>query len=98
MTKQPKYITDFDKAAKLMIDMFCTKHDTDVEYIKENDPTDVLCFNDNFFTLSEIYYDLKENIPKRLIFEWQDYITEHQIINDHTKYINFESYCMGARF
>ena len=96
--KTPKYITDFEKAAKLLVDLFCTKHSVDLDDMVNGDITDVLCFGDNFFTLSDIYYDLKNDIPKRLIFEWQYYVTEYCIVNDVQKHINFKSYCMGARF
>ena len=100
--KQPKYLTDFERSTALLVEMFCKKQDAEVEFIVVDDITGVYSIGDNFFSLSDIYYDLKENKPKGLIFEWQDHVSEYNLtigFNDVTErcFLNYNSYCMGAR-
>jgi len=95
---QSKAIANFEKSIQSMIDIFCHKHDTNFDYAVGDDLTGVLCFGDNFFNIGDVYLDLKENKPKGLIFEWQNYLTDHNIRNNVNEFINFSSYCIGARF
>jgi hypothetical protein len=95
------YIEEFEMSTKLLIEMFCLKQECEVDYIVGDDITGIYNIGDNFFNLSDIYFDLKENKPKGLIFEWQDYLTDWNMsIGDNVKpcFINYNSYCMGARF
>lgn len=101
MKKQPKYITDFYRSTALLVEMFCKKQECEVEYIIGDDITGVYAIGDNFFNLCDIYYDLKEDKQKGLIFEWQDYLSDiNMSIGDNVEkcFINYDSYCMGARF
>ena len=96
-----KYIKDFERSTSLLVEMFCKKQETEVEHIVGDDISGIYAIGYNFFSLSDIYFDMKENKPKGLIFEWQDYLTEINMpIGDYVEkcYINYESYCMGARF
>jgi len=98
MAKQPKYITDFERSTALLVEMFCKKQDTYVDYIVGGDVTGVYAIGDNFFSLGDIYYDLKENKSKGLIFEWQNHVIDWNLNNNSNCSINYSSYCMGARF
>ena len=93
-----KYIKDFERSTALLVEMFCKKQDVEVEHIVKDDVTGIYCIGDNFFSLSDIYFDMKENKPKGLIFEWQDYVTDYRVRKVSTGFINYQSYCMGARF
>lgn len=101
MKKQPKYITDFERSTELLVAMFCKKQDTYVDHIVADEITSIYAIGDNFFSLSDIYFDMKENKPKGLIFEWQNYLSDiNMSIGDNVEkcFINYDSYCMGARF
>ena len=83
------------RAFELSIDMllieFCEKHDLSYEFSVGNDSVDIFLISDYFFSLSDIYFDLKSNQPKSKIIEWYDYILENEVK------INYYSYCMGLR-
>ena len=93
-----KSIVNFEKSIHSMINVFCHKHGTYFDYAVGDDLSGVLCFGDNFFNIGDVYFDLKENKPKGLIIEWQNYLTDYRIKTNTEKFINFDSYCMGARF
>ena len=57
----------------------------------EKDSIDVFSISHFFFSLSDIYFDLKSNQPKGKIIEWYDYILENELK------INYYHYCMGLR-
>ena len=98
---QNKILTNLEKSIQSVINAFCHKHEIEFDYSVSDDLTGVLCFGDNFFNLSDIYFDLKENKPKGKIIEWQNYLTDYNIKTNgnHTnQFIRFNSYCMGARF
>ena len=97
--KTPQYLKDFERSTALLVEMFCKKQETCVEHIVTDDITGIYAIGDNFFNLSDMYYDLKENKPKGLIFEWQNYVINYNISNHCTNSsINYKSYCLGARF
>jgi len=93
-----KYIPQFERSTALLVEMFCKKQDVEVDFIVADDITGIYAIGDNFFSLSDIYFDLKEDKPKGLIFEWQNYLIEWNIENNSNCNINYSSYCMGARF
>lgn len=92
-----KFITEFERATKLMIDMFCAKQEAEVEHIVKDDISGIYCIGDCYFNLSDIYYDIKENKPKGLIFEWYYHCVDHAFSGKEHVSINYDSYCMGAR-
>jgi hypothetical protein len=99
--RQPKYITEFEKATDTLIKMFCRKQGCEVDYLVVDDITGVYNVGDYFCSLTDIYFDIKQNKPKGLIFEWQNYLTDYNLqFPDNIKscFINYSSYCMGARF
>lgn len=52
-----------------------------------------------FFNFDDIRFDIDNNCPKGMIFEWQDYIIEDSLPFENTKYkdISFENYSNGKR-
>ena len=93
-----KYIKDFERSTALLVEMFCKKQDVEVEHIVKDDVAGIYCIGDNFFSLSDIYFDMVNNKPKGLIFEWQNHVTEWNLEHNSNCSINYDSYCMGARF
>jgi len=96
--KQSKHITDFERSVYLLVEMFCKKQECEVEFIVQDDISGIYVIADNFFNLSDIFYDMKENKPAGLIFEWQNYLLDLNMENETSYNINYRSYCMGARF
>lgn len=93
-----KYLKDFERSTGLLVEMFCKKQESQLISIIGDEICGVYSIGDNFFNLNDIYYDMKENKPKGLIFEWQDYVTDYRLRKVSIGYINYQSYCMGARF
>jgi hypothetical protein len=75
----------------LYVAEFEEKHETELEFWVADDKTGIACFGDHFFNLGDIIYDIDNDCPKYIIFDWQN----HQIENGSK--VNFKSYLMGAR-
>ena len=97
MVLNMRYLKDFERATSLLVEMFCHKHDTEIDHIICGNICGVYCTGDNYFSLDDIYFDMKTDQPKGLIFDWQNAnIDAHfQGIKDT---INYQSWCMGLRF
>jgi hypothetical protein len=86
------------ETAQAIITVFEKKQDVEFEnFVGGNIPYNV-CFGDYYFSMDDIYYDLYSNQPKGKILEHQDYIVQHSIEKGGNDYINYKSYCNGARF
>ena len=81
----------FEVAVDRLLIEFCEKHDLSYEFSVGEDSIDVFLISDYFFSLSDIYFDIKSNQPQGKIIEWHDYILENEVN------INYYSYCMGLR-
>nr|DAK11362.1 MAG TPA: hypothetical protein [Caudoviricetes sp.] len=81
----------FEVAVDRLLMEFCEKHDLTYEFSVGNDSVDMFLISDYFFSLSDIYFDLKSNQPQCKIIEWYDYLLENEVN------INYYSYCMGLR-
>ena len=91
------YLKGFERSTALLVDMFCKKQDAEVEFIVADQICGIYCIADNFFSLDDIYFDMKTKQKKGKIFEWQnDGIEAH--FNVITENINYRSYCMGSRY
>lgn len=63
---------------------------------------EIACFIEQyFFTLTDIMYDIDNDLPKGLIFEWQEYHLEYHFANlgSDNEYvqINLKDYINGLR-
>ena len=76
-----------NNALEQLIKDFEAKQEHEFEYAVNDNLLDILCFGDYFFNIYDIYIDLFLNIPKGVIFEWQDWCKENQETT-----INLESY------
>lgn len=81
----------FEVAVDRLLMEFCDKHDLSYEFSVGNDSVDIFLISDYFFSLSDIYFDLKSNQFKGKIIEWYNYLLENEVN------INYYSYCMGLR-
>lgn len=81
----------FEVAVDKLLMEFCEKHDLTYEFSVGNDSVDVFLISDYFFSLSDIYFDLKSNQPKGKIIEWYDYLLDNEVE------ISYYAYCKGLR-
>ena len=86
-----------DDILKEYIRLFEEKHEVFFDYAVGDDLMGLLCFGDYLFAINYIIYDIDNDLPKNLIFQWQDDSFDI-IINPHHKKINLQSYAMGLRF
>jgi len=81
----------FEVAVDRLLMEFCEKHDLSYEFSVGNDSVDMFLISDYFFSLSDIYFDLKSNQPQGKIIEWYDYLLENEVE------ISYYAYCKGLR-
>ena len=76
-----------NNALEQLIKDFEAKQEHEFEYAVNDNLLDILCFGDYFYSIQDIWTDLFLNIPKGVIFEWQEYCVENKEMK-----INLESY------
>lgn len=86
-----------DSILKEYIRLFEEKHEVFFDYAVGDDLMGLLCFGEYLFVVGDVIYDIDNDLPKRLIFEWQNDSFD-SITNPHHKKINLQSYAMGLRF
>lgn len=86
-----------DSILKEYIRLFEEKHEVFFDYAVGDDLMGLLCFGDYLFTTRDVIYDIDNDLPKNLIFQWQDDSFD-SITNPHHKKINLQSYARGLRF
>lgn len=73
------------------IDLFEKKHDIFYDGAAGDDILGILLFGDYFFNITDIVYDIDNNLPEGMIFEWYNMNVEHETN------INLHSYHKGYR-
>ena len=86
-----------DNILKEYIRLFEEKHQVFFDYAIRDDLMGVLCFGEYLFAVGDVIYDIDNDLPKNLIFQWQDDSFDSIINPQHAK-INLQSYAMGLRF
>ena len=81
----------FDVAVDRLLMEFREKHDLSYEFSVGEDSIDVFSISNYFFSLSDIYFDLKSNQPKGKIIQWYDYLLDNEVE------ISYYAYCKGLR-
>ena len=84
-------LRDFEVAVDRLLMEFCEKLDVSYEFSVGNDSIDVFSISHFFFSLSDIYFDLKSNQPKGKIIQWYDYLLDNEVE------ISYYAYCKGLR-
>lgn len=81
-----------EKAIKRYIKLFEDKHSVCFEFAVNDEYLGVLSFGGvYYFNTSDLVYDIDNDLPKNLIFEWLDANLENE------NYINLHSYAKGLR-
>jgi hypothetical protein len=89
--------TALDKAIIGYIRKFEKAHGVEFDWAVNNDLTGMLCFGDHMFNMSDIVYDVDNQLPIMLIFEWQEArLNAHFLSNE--KAISLQSYVKGLRY
>lgn len=86
-----------DEILKEYIRLFEEKHEVFFDYAVGDNLIGLLCFGEYFFATRDIIYDIDNDLPKNLIFQWQDDSFDSLKNHKHAK-INLPSYAMGLRF
>ena len=86
-----------DSTLKEYIRLFEEKHKVFFEFAVGDDLTGLLCFGDYLFTTRDVIYDIDNDLPKRLIFQWQDDSFD-SLKNPQHREMNFQTYARGLRF
>ena len=96
-----KILSDLDKEILNVIELFCKKQDLYFDYAINDDLTGVICFsNEYFLNFSDIVKDLKKDVPKGFILQWEEDTIVFNLFKDEDKqkFINYNSYLMGLRY
>jgi len=93
MTLQEQYESIIDN----YVEVFEKKHCLTLEYWVRDDKTGVACFGDiYYFNLSDIIYDINNNLPKDFICQWlEDYV---EYYDRKQRNISLDAYFKGMRY
>ena len=86
-----------DSTLKEYIRLFEEKHEVLFDYAVGDDLTGLLCFGEYLFAASDVIYDIDNDLPKNLIFRWQNDSFDSLKNPQHAE-MNFQSYARGLRF
>ena len=86
-----------DGILKEYINLFEEKHEVFFDYAVGDDLTGLLCFGEYLFDVRDVIHDIDNNLPKKLIFQWQNDSFDSLKNPQHAK-INLQSYARGLRF
>jgi hypothetical protein len=87
-----------DMALTAYIHAFERKHDCEMGFAVCNDLMGTLCFGDNFFSMDNVIFDVENDLPANMIYEWQAAGVEAHFKDAATPQINLQSWHMGARY
>lgn len=60
----------------------------------------IVKFDNYYFSIEDIIYDIHEKVKRHLIKQWQDDLKAYNKGKDESeyKYVNFRTYCLGFRY
>jgi len=88
-------LEQYRKAVISVLDAFSKKHEYPNYEINDNE-MQLIDFGDNILNLNDIIYDLQNDCPKNLIFEW--HLNSIDACFEKKQLINFRSYSKGLRY
>ena len=77
---------------KKYLDKFCKKHHTYHDFVNE----DMALIGDCYFNITDIYYDIDNNIQKDVIWNWYSQTLDRAMEDKQT--MNFNSWVGGLRY
>jgi hypothetical protein len=97
-------IEEYKKSTMEIIRLFEEKQELSFDFWAGGEFVGIANFGDYYIDLYNIIFDLLSNQPKHQILEYHDHIVESNLTpsqednnEQKTKWINYQSYCMGAR-
>lgn len=85
---------DLENAVNKIIKAFEKKQGLNFEFFVCDDVTGVACFGCvYYFNIQDICHDIFTEQPKEQIIDWL-----HDSMGNEKQYINYQSYCKGARY
>lgn len=98
--KSKSVLKNYEKAAKNVIELFLLKHEYEddgkiIEYTLIENDFSVIEFADYYVSLSDMIYDIANDVEKSKFFEWYDYSLNKAL--DGYGYVNYRSYLKGYR-
>lgn len=92
----------YEKICSDYIRAFVKKHDYEFSGWVSDEVGGIACFIEQYyFNLNDIVYDVNNDLPVNLIFEWQEYLVDKHFQNQKTGVedvnINLRSYWKGMR-
>jgi hypothetical protein len=99
-----KAIEDHKKSTMEIVRLFEDKQELCFDYWAGGEFDGIANFGDYYIDLHNIIFDLMSCQPKHKILEYHDHVVEailsvsgEENKDQKTKWINYQSYCMGAR-
>ena len=77
---------------KKYLDKFCLKHHTYHDFVNE----DMALIGDCYFNITDIYYDIDNNIQKDVIWNWYSETIDRAMEDKQT--MNFNSWVGGLHY
>lgn len=96
VTKCPTLQERLDIVLMEYVRAFEDKHGVEFEFAINDDLMTVLHFGDWYFDISDIVYDIDNNLSKHLILNWHNNMMD-ETGNPDRKWINLHSYAQGLR-
>jgi len=93
MKKTTKLRDELDRILLKYIEEFEQKHEVYREFSVSNDLLQPALISDCFFQIQDIIYDIDNNVPDDLIFDWY----WEQVEKPIDEYVNFDTYCKYYR-
>jgi len=92
----------YEKICSAYVHVFVKKHGYEFTDWVADDVGGIACFIEQYyFSLDDIRYDINNDLPKNLIFEWQEYLIDNHFKNQELGIedvvINLRSYWKGLR-
>ena len=87
-----------DNVLKQYIVLFSNKHEVLMDFEINRDLLDVLCFGDYYLHITDIIFDIDNNVNKELFFAWYSDTLDFTMENGIEKAMNYQSYVKGLRY
>jgi hypothetical protein len=87
-----------DMALTAYIHEFERKHGCEFDFAVSTDLMGVICTGDECFGIDNIIYDIENDLPERMIYQWYHASVDRALVADTDFRINLASWHKGARY